>query len=149
MPRAERSRHSSASFHPRPDVPSRIRKLRRVVLPTPPGSDAPTDSIELGQPPAVAATGDPSSPVPASGHAALGDTTSELSPGRVDSAPADPARSRRPVVETLSPARYKVQFTASAELRDKLERLAALLRSEVPDGDLAAIIERTVTDKLE
>jgi 5-methylcytosine-specific restriction endonuclease McrA len=42
-----------------------------------------------------------------------------------------------------------VQFTASAELHDKLERLRALTRSQVPDGDLAAIIEQAVTEKLE
>ena len=54
-----------------------------------------------------------------------------------------------PSVEPLSPARYKVQFTASAAFRDKLERLAALMRSSVPDGDLAAIIEQAVTEKLE
>ena len=60
-----------------------------------------------------------------------------------------PPPSRPAVVEPLSPARYKVQFTASAELHDKLERLSALMRSEVPDGDLAAIIERAVTEKLE
>jgi hypothetical protein len=42
-----------------------------------------------------------------------------------------------------------VQFTASAELYDKLERLRALMRSEVPNGDLAAIIEQAVTEKLE
>jgi hypothetical protein len=42
-----------------------------------------------------------------------------------------------------------VQFTASAELHEKLERLRALMRSEVPDGDLAAIIEQAVTLKLE
>jgi hypothetical protein len=52
-------------------------------------------------------------------------------------------------VQALSPSRYKVQFTASAELRDKLERLTALMRAEVPDGDLAAIIERAVSEKLE
>jgi len=57
--------------------------------------------------------------------------------------------SRTAFVEPLAPARFKVQFTASAELRDKLERLTALLRSEVPDGDLAAVIDRAVTDKLE
>ena len=56
---------------------------------------------------------------------------------------------RQALVEPLSPARYKVQFTASAELHDKLERLQALMRSEVPGGDLAAIIERAVTEKLE
>ena len=78
----------------------------------------------------------------------------ELVPERVTflHTPA-PARSvapaQRPVVEPLSPARYKVQFTASAELHDKLERLRALMRSSVPDGDLAAIVEEAVTEKLE
>jgi hypothetical protein len=42
-----------------------------------------------------------------------------------------------------------VQFTANAQLKDKLERLQALLRSEVPDGDLGAVIERAVTENLE
>ena len=70
------------------------------------------------------------------------------SPGGV-AAPASVSPARPAVVEPLSPARYKVQFTACAELRDKLERLAALMRSEVPDGDLAAIIEQAVTEKLE
>jgi hypothetical protein len=55
----------------------------------------------------------------------------------------------RPAVEPLAPARYKVQFTATAALREKLERLQALMRSQVPDGDLAAIIEQAVTEKLE
>jgi 5-methylcytosine-specific restriction endonuclease McrA len=53
------------------------------------------------------------------------------------------------VVQPLAPGRYKVQFTASAELHDKLDRLRALMRSKVPDGDLAAIIEEAVTEKLE
>ena len=42
-----------------------------------------------------------------------------------------------------------MQFTASAGLREKLERLRALMRSQVPDGDLGAIIEAAVTEKLE
>jgi len=56
---------------------------------------------------------------------------------------------QRPVVEPRSPAKYKIQFTASAELHDKLERLRALMRSSIPDGDLAAIIEIAITEKLE
>ena len=52
-------------------------------------------------------------------------------------------------VEPLAPARYKVQFTASKELRDKLERLQALMRTTVPDGDLATLIDQAVTEKLE
>ena len=50
-----------------------------------------------------------------------------------------------PLVEPLSPARYLVQFTASAELRDKLERLTALM----PGNDLASIVEAAVTEKLD
>jgi 5-methylcytosine-specific restriction endonuclease McrA len=42
-----------------------------------------------------------------------------------------------------------VQFTASAGLKNKLERLRALMGSQVPDGDLAAVIEQAVTEKLE
>ena len=48
-------------------------------------------------------------------------------------------------VEPLAPARYKIQFTASAELKDKIERLRGL----IPEADLAAIIEDAVTEKLE
>ena len=51
-----------------------------------------------------------------------------------------PTPTRCASVEPLAPSRYKVQFTASAELHDKLERLQALMRSSVPDGDLATII---------
>jgi 5-methylcytosine-specific restriction endonuclease McrA len=58
-------------------------------------------------------------------------------------APARPA-----VVEPLAPARYQVRFTASAELREKLERLQALMRFSVPDGDLARLIDIAVTEKL-
>jgi hypothetical protein len=80
--------------------------------------------------------------------------TLELGPDRVatflhaTAAPAQPP-APRPVVQPLAPARYKIQFTASAELREKLERLRALMRSSVPDGDLAAIIDAAVTEKLE
>jgi hypothetical protein len=62
--------------------------------------------------------------------------------------PSSP-RARPAVAEPLAPARYKVQFTASAKLRDKLERLRALMRPSVPDGDLAAIVEQAVTEKLQ
>jgi hypothetical protein len=48
------------------------------------------------------------------------------------------------VVQPLAPERYKVTFTATVELRGKLERLEALLNE-----DLAAIIEAAVTEKLE
>jgi hypothetical protein len=56
---------------------------------------------------------------------------------------------RPATIEPLAPARYKVEFTASAELKQKLERLQALMRSSIPDGDLGEIIGAAVTEKLE
>jgi 5-methylcytosine-specific restriction endonuclease McrA len=73
----------------------------------------------------------------------------QLRPDGVATRPQSSVPLKPAVVEPLAPAKYKIQFTASAELRDKLERLKALMRSSVPDGDLAAIIEEAVTEKRE
>ena len=51
-------------------------------------------------------------------------------------------------IQALAPSRYKIQFTASAELCQKIDRLKALMRSAIPDGNLAAIIEDAVSEKL-
>jgi hypothetical protein len=115
-----------AELAPRADVRAVMRKLpeRRPsrVLATPQGPSLDrAEVLELG----LDGVGDSAAPAPV------------------------PAPARPAVVEPLSPARYKVQFTASAELHDKLERLSALMRSEVPDGDLATIIERAVSEKLD
>ena len=59
------------------------------------------------------------------------------------------AAPRPALVEPLAPGRYQIRFTASIELRDKLERLKALMRSAVPDGDLARIIDIAVSEKLQ
>jgi len=47
--------------------------------------------------------------------------------------------------EPLGEERYKVQFTASRALRDKLQTAQALLRHQIPDGDLAKVFERALT----
>jgi hypothetical protein len=52
-------------------------------------------------------------------------------------------------VEPIAAGRYKVQFTASAELREKLERLLELMRSPKRDASLAAVIEAAVDEKLQ
>jgi len=70
----------------------------------------------------------------------------QLFPDRVEAPvrPGPPPPAPPAVVEPLRPERYRVQITASAELRDKLERLQALMGE-----DLAAVIEAAVTEKLE
>ncbi len=125
-----------AELSPRPDVPSLMRKLpqgRAVASPTAPQAPNRTSAGALGLgPDRVEPSGNPTA-----------------APGPASSLVLPPAPPRPAVVEPLSPGRYKVQFTASAELHDKLERLAALMRAEMPRGDLAAIIEAAVTEKLE
>lgn len=67
----------------------------------------------------------------------------ETAPARRPSPPVSPAKSA--TVQPLAPARYKVEFSASEELRDKLKRLEALM----PGRDLAEVMEAAVTEKLE
>jgi hypothetical protein len=111
-----------AELAPRPDVPSVMRKLPERAASSPvaslvePASALPPPPLDVDAP----------------------------SPSRLDS--PRPAMSFVSALQPLSPSRYKVQFTAGPELHDDLERLRALMRSDVPDGDLAAIIGRAVRE---
>ena len=49
------------------------------------------------------------------------------------------------VVRAIAPGRYKLQVTISADTDAKLRRVRDLLRHVVPDGDLAAVIDRALT----
>src|SRR6266851_731436 len=111
-----------AELAPRPDVPSSVRKLPTATLAPPlmPVAPSPPTRVE------AATLGSPE-PAP-----------------RISSPPA-----RRPIIETTSPERYRVQFTIGKESHDKLRRLQALLRREIPDGDPGAIFDRALTLLLE
>jgi hypothetical protein len=110
-----------ARYSPRPDVASSVRRLpaRASTTPVDPMS-VPTASTPLA-------------PVTAPVLAAL---------------PA-PAPNRRPLVSPLSPDRYEIRFTASAEMREKLRLAQDLLRHAVPNGDPAEIFDRALTALLE
>jgi 5-methylcytosine-specific restriction endonuclease McrA len=65
---------------------------------------------------------------------------------------ARPAVSAGPQLAPISETRHKVQFTASDELRRKLERAQDLRRHANAEGDLAVVVERAVDlllDRLE
>ena len=81
---------------------------------------------------------------PASALQLRPDGVEPSAPREVKPALAAPPPPVSPRPEPLSPERSRVQFTASRELRDKLERLQALT-----NADLAAVIEAAVTEKLE
>lgn len=122
-----------AELQPRPEAQPTIRRLpeRRPRTAAEPGPA----SVVSGPQPQSSGT---------DGHAP------ELCPDRVVAAPEPPPPPLRPArVEPLAASRYKVQFTASAALKEKLSRLQALMRRAVPDCDLGAIIEAAVTEKLE
>lgn len=64
------------------------------------------------------------------------------SPDSVPSTPIRPAD--RPRIEPLASRRYRVAFTASAELIEKLERAKELASHMVAPSDLAALFERAL-----
>jgi hypothetical protein len=110
-----------AELAPRPDLPSAVRKL-----------PCPTATL-----PTSAGSGPAMTSVPTPAGAAIAPSPSAL--------PATP----RPIVQAWAPERYRVQFTIGQEAHEKLRRLQALLRREIPDGDPGAIFGRALTVLLE
>jgi hypothetical protein len=121
-----------AELAPRPDVPSSVRKLP-TATPAPALIPAPTLL--------------PAAPSPAP-RAEAATLASPQPPPPISPPPPLPT-TRRPIIETTLPERYRVQFTIGKESHDKLRRVQALLRREIPDGDPAAIFDRALTLLLE
>jgi len=112
-----------AQLRPQPCVPSAIRRLpmlRPAAELSGPG-DLPLLSTALAPVGAFSITAEATLPVQTQA----------------------PARS--PVIVPLAPRQYKVQFTASAETHAKLLQAQALLRAQIPDGDLGEVIDRALT----
>jgi 5-methylcytosine-specific restriction endonuclease McrA len=133
------------------------RQIEELIAELAPREDVPTLMRRLPERSAAPATGSlPSAPNPPtlSGMCAPKPPTLSGMGRTVTRSPDSPPPSSipslpRPAIQPLSPGRYKVQFTAGARLHEKLERLRALMRSQFPDGDLGAIIESAVTEKLD
>ncbi len=120
-----------AELAPRPNLPSTVRKL-----PCPKATPLPSAGPGAGD---EASDSDPqvATSVPSAAGSAM-----------VPSPSARPATSR-PIVQAWAPERYRVQFTVGPETHEKLRRLQALLRREIPDGDPGAIFDRALTVLLE
>jgi hypothetical protein len=115
-----------AELAPRPDVPSSVRKL--------PDATSPAQTH-------LSATAAPTTGVKATAEEASGSAPPISSPALPPT--------RRPIVQTTSPERYRVQFTIGQESHDKLRRVQALLRRDIPDGDPGAIFDRAIALLLE
>ena len=51
---------------------------------------------------------------------------------------------REPAADPLGGERYRIQFTADRDTHDQLRELRALMRHQVPDGDVGKILSRAV-----
>jgi 5-methylcytosine-specific restriction endonuclease McrA len=120
------------------------REIRELVAELEPRPDVAPSLRKLPQRPALRSAG----PLQLGAPRVESDAVN-LEPDAATLEPRVAAPARPAVVEPLAPSRYQVRFTASAELREKLERLQALMRSSVPDADLARIIDIAVTEKLQ
>lgn len=58
---------------------------------------------------------------------------------------ASPSSAPPTVIQPLTPHDYRVQFTISAETREKLRRVQDLMRHVIPNGDVGAIFDRALS----
>jgi hypothetical protein len=116
-----------AARFPQPDVACSIRKLparsMEPMLGVAPGGTSPTAAS--GERVASAAEQILAAPIPSG------------SSGPFSSPPP-------PLVQPLSPDRYRVTFTASSETCERLEMARDLLRHAIPSGDPAQIVGRAL-----
>ncbi|MGQ0569503.1 MAG: HNH endonuclease [Armatimonadota bacterium] len=118
-----------ARLRPQPPVQDVIRKLS-------------TRTTSASEKPLLVGSQDaPSAPQDGNTHEIM----STVAPCEMLAPVMTPAPSpRRAVVSPLAPERYKVQFTASAEMHAKLREAQALSRHQIPDGDLEKIFDRAL-----
>jgi hypothetical protein len=100
---------------PKPDAPAQMRRLPEPA----------TKPVAFDARLPVPAPAAPVSPAPAPG-------------------PVPRHEVARPSPEPLGENRYKVQFTAGPETHAKLVEAQALLRHQIPDGDLGRIFDRAL-----
>jgi hypothetical protein len=106
-----------AELAPRPDAPSLLRRLPAPHRATQVAAESSQESITVPQ----------ALPTP-------------TAPPTVPPRPAP-----RPIIQALAPERYRVQFTIGQQTQEKLRRLQALLRREIPDGDPGVIFDRAIS----
>lgn len=141
-----------ADLCPLPAARSTIRTLpSRIMGPLPVSVDAPGTPVigaeePTAGPPETAFTiaGAGASSAAATPHATCDDPPCLASVSSFAAAPAC-----RVAIEPLGSRRYRVQFTAPAETCDKLRLAQDLLRHQLPDGDVAEIMDRALTLLLE
>jgi 5-methylcytosine-specific restriction endonuclease McrA len=136
----------AAHLRPLPDVTSVVRKLpeprlREIVRAASPVPEVTITKLSFK-------TGAGEAPPPGPGVSGDAPLTPQPAKGSRPSV-SDPNPGHRSVIAPLSPARYRIQFTAGAETYRKLRQVQELMRHRVPDGDPAAIVDTALTVLLE
>lgn len=119
---ADEIRRVLADREPKPDVPASVRRLPEPAAQRPLRSGIPPARCKGSE-----ATGDP------------GPVRAHPVPDAPRAAPLS-----RPRTEPLGTERYAVQFTADGELHGQIQELRALLRHQIPDGDIGKIVAQAV-----
>ena len=119
-----------AALRPQPPVPSSVRKLPQTHQRAS-AHNAPDDqpNLQAGQREAV------DSPVAAA--------ELETSGGPDVQRPVQPVS--RATITPLAPEQYLIKFTASRAMHEKLREAQALLRHQVPSGDVVEIFDQALT----
>jgi len=109
----------------KPDVPARVRKLPDARAPQEALVLVPRESVEL--------------------------VVAPVAPAVLEASSSFVLQSPRARASTsvLRPGRFKLEVTLGQEAHDKLDQLRELLRHQNPNGDLAVIVERALSELLE
>jgi 5-methylcytosine-specific restriction endonuclease McrA len=163
-------------IRPLPDAPPNVRKLPEPQLDKPGRAASPVSEETITKSIFKTAAGEEttsrleSNPgsgpkrqpgIPPGGEPAVGSAEAAEAPvdprreaggpssSSYPSARPNPNPAHRTVIAPLSPARYRIQFTAGAETYRKLRQVQELMRNRVPDGDPGTIVDTALTLLLE
>jgi hypothetical protein len=113
-----------ASRFPKPDAKESIRRVPHRPAPAPEAAPVPVPAPETVLGATVALPASASDPIP------------------IPLRPPPPHLPRSQEVQPTAAHRYKVQFTADANLRELIERACALCPNHSPQGQLALVVTR-------
>ena len=134
---------------PRPDVAQRLERVAEqmaLVVPGPVASEVVPGPVASEVVPGPVAS--EVVPGPVASEVVPGPVASEVVPGPVASRLV-PGPVAAPKVRPLSPERFALQLTIGEATRSKLLRAQALMRHQVPSGDLSEILDRALDALLE
>jgi len=123
----------AADARPRPTVPDTVRKLPSAASGSAiPASATPVVKAPCGVKLPAGALFPPTTPMPSA-----------------PSAPSTRPSARVATTEPLGSDRYRIQFTATAEVLEKLRLAQDLLRHQLPDGNLDRVFDRALSALIE